>query len=95
MEQPDALTLTGIGIGTSFTVLVLLLVSVLLIRLVARILNDDEDEATAHEEAPAAPIDDIEDQEARNRATAAAIAVTALLESRPYLRSRPHQERNE
>ena len=88
MEQPDALILTGIGIGTSFSVLILLLVSVLLIRLAARLINDDEDEAAMQEDSP------IEDQETRNRATAAAIAVTALLESRPYLRSRTTQERN-
>lgn len=89
MEQPDALILTGIGIGTSFSVLVLLLVSVLLIRLAARLINDDGDEAAMQEEAP------IEDQETRNRATAAAIAVTALLESRPYLTSRTTREPNE
>ncbi len=89
MEQPDALILTGVGIGTSFSVLVLLLVSVLLIRLAARLINDDGDEAAMQEETP------IEDQETRNRATAAAIAVTALLESRPYPTSRTTREPNE
>ena len=89
MDQPDALILTGIGIGTSFSVLVLLLVSVLLIRLAARLLNDDEDDSALQEEAS------IEDPETRNRATAAAIAVTALLESRPYLRSQPTRKPNE
>ena len=88
MEQPDALILTGIGIGTSFSVLVLLLVSVLIIRLAARLLNREEDTDALMEESPT------EDPEARNRATAAAIAVTALLESRPYLRNRTTQERN-
>lgn len=89
MEQSDALILTGIGIGTSFSVLVLLLVSVLLIRLAARLLNGEEDTDAIQEESPT------EDRETRNRATAAAIAVTALLESRPYLRSRTTRERNE
>ena len=83
MEQPDALILTGIGIGTSFSVLVLLLVAVLVIRQVSRLFDkeDQEELASQEEDAPAV------DTEARNRATAAAIAVTALLESRPYLRS--------
>ncbi len=83
MEQPDALILTGIGIGTSFSVLVLLLVAVLVIRQVSRLFDkeDQEELASQEEDAPAV------DTEARNRATAAAIAVTALLESRPHLRS--------
>ena len=34
MEQPDALVLTGIGIGTAFGVLVLLLAAVFVIRLI-------------------------------------------------------------
>lgn len=83
MEQPDALILTGIGIGTSFSVLVLLLVAVLVIRQVSRLFDKDDqgEPASQEEDAPAV------DTEARNRATAAAIAVTALLEARPYLRS--------
>ena len=86
MEQPDALILTGIGIGTAFSVLVLLLAAVLVIRQVSRLLNRDEQESAPQEDAPAV------DAEARNRATAAAVAVTALLESRPYLRVRPPDE---
>ena len=45
MDQPDALILTGIGIGTAFSVLIFLLVAVLIIRLVARLLNKDEQES--------------------------------------------------
>ena len=89
MEQPDALILTGIGIGTAFSVLILLLVAVLIIRLVSRLINKDEQDSASQEEPPAA------DTEARNRATAAAIAVTVLLESRPYLRSRSTRNRDE
>ena len=89
MEQPDALILTGIGIGTAFSVLVLLLAAVLLIRLISRLLDKDEHEEPVSEETLA------DDTEARNRATAAAIAVTALLESRPYLRSQPTRPRDE
>ena len=86
MEQPDALILTGIGIGTSFSVLVLLLVAILVISRVSRLFDRDEREPAPQEDAPAV------DTEARNRATAAAIAVTALLESRPYLRSQSSDE---
>ncbi len=86
MEQPDALILTGIGIGTSFSVLVLLLAAILVIRLVSRRFDGDEREDAPQEDAPAI------DAEARNRAAAAAIAVTALLESRPYLRSQSSDE---
>lgn len=89
MEQPDALILTGIGIGTSFSVLVLLLVAVLVIRQAARLFNGDEQESAPQEDVPAV------DTEARNRATAAAIAVTALLESRPYLRARSSRSSDE
>ena len=84
MDQPDALILTGIGIGTAFTVLILLLISVLIIRLVARLINKDEQEETL-----------VEDSEMRNRAVAAAVAVTALMESRPHLRNRTTQNRND
>ena len=89
MEQPDALILTGIGIGTAFSVLILLLVTVLIIRLVSKLINRDEQDPSSAEEGSA------DDAEARNRATAAAIAVTALIESRPYLRgasTRSHDE---
>ena len=90
MEQPDALILTGIGIGASFSVLVLLLASALIIRLVARLINKDDQAAAPLEEER-----DAEDAEARNRATAAAIAVTALIESRPYLRESASKTRND
>lgn len=88
MEQPDALILTGIGIGASSSVLVLLLVAVFIIRQVSRRFDkeDQEELPLQEEDAPAV------DPEARNRAAAAAIAVTALLESRPHLRSHPSDE---
>lgn len=89
MEQPDALIMTGIGIGTSFSVLVLLLVTVLVIKQVSRLFDGDEQESAPREDAPAV------DTEAKNRATAAAIAVTALLESRPYLRARSPRSSDE
>ncbi len=83
MEQPDALILTGIGIGASFSVLAMLLVAALIIKLAARLINKNDQDTELQEEDEAA-----EDTEARNRAMAAAIAVTALIESRPYLRER-------
>ncbi len=89
MEQPDALILTGIGIGTAFSVLIFLLVAVLIIRLISRLINKDEQDPAAREETPTG------DPEMRNRATAAAIAVTVLLESRPYLRGEPNSARDE
>ena len=89
MDQPDALILTGIGIGTAFSVLIFLLVAVLIIRLVARLLNKDEQESAAQEGTPT------NDPDMRNRATAAAIAVTVLLESRPYLHGEPNSARDE
>ena len=84
MEQPDALILTAIGIGTAFGVLVLLLVTVLLIRLASWCANryfgdgDTSDEPT-----------ESSDPENRNRARAAAIAVTALIETQPHLSRLP------
>ena len=84
MEQPDALILTAIGIGTAFGVLVLLLVTVLLIRLVSWCADryfgdgDTSDEPT-----------ESSDPENRNRARAAAIAVTALIETQPHLSRLP------
>lgn len=78
MEQPDALILTGIGIGTAFGVLVLLLASVFVIRLVSWLVGKwtgRDDEAT----------EDPPDPEMRNRAAAASAAVTALIHSRPQL----------
>ena len=86
MAQPDALVLTAIGIGTAFGVLVLLLVTVLLIRLISwaidRYFGDDE--------TPEEPIE-TPNAENRNRARAAAIAVTALIETQPHL-SRPPRD---
>ena len=76
MEQPDAIVLTAIGIGAAFSVLIFLLVAVLVIRFVSHLIVKEDDETEAQEEAGPDP-------EIRNRATAAAIAVTALIESRP------------
>ena len=85
--MPDPLVLTGIGIGTAFGVLVLLLVAVLLIRLVswlfARYFGPDDDVDNE-------PEDRHDDTEMLNRARAAAVAVTALIESRPHL-DRPNE----
>ena len=84
MEQPDALILTAIGIGTAFGVLVLLLVTVLLIRLASWCADryfggdDSSDEPT-----------ESSNPENRNRARAAAIAVTALIETQPHLSRLP------
>ena len=84
MEQPDALILTAIGIGTAFGVLVLLLVTVLLIRLASWCADryfgdgDTSDEST-----------ESSDPENGNRARAAAIAVTALIETQPHLSRLP------
>ena len=89
MEQPDALVLTAIGIGTAFGVLVMLLVTVLLIRLISWAIDryfGDDDTPDEPVEAPDSPIDSGADLENRNRARAAAIAVTALIESQPRLR---------
>ena len=78
MGQPDALILTAIGIGTAFSVLLLLLIAVLVIRLISWTIQ----RWGGGEEVPE---EDEPDREMRNRARAAAIAVTALIESRPYL----------
>ena len=89
MEQPDPLILTGIGIGAAFGVLVMLLLAVLIIGQVSRLLNKEEPETVPPvEEWP-------DDPEALNRATAAAVAVTALLESRPYLRHQSSQSQDQ
>ena len=84
MEQPDALILTAIGIGTAFGVLVLLLVTVLLIRLASwcadRYFGDDDSSDEPTESS---------NPENRNRARAAAIAVTALIETQPHLSRLP------
>ena len=82
MAQPDALILTAIGIGTAFCALALLFVTALLIRPIAKALarrsGAGVDVATTVEAPPA-----MADPEMRNRARAAAIAVTALVESQP------------
>ena len=78
MEQPDALVLTGIGIGTAFGVLLLLLVSVLVIKLVTWLVG----KWTGRN---GEPVEDPPDPEMRNRAAAASAAVTALMHSRPSL----------
>jgi len=75
----EALTLTAIGIGTAFAVLLILLVTIALIRLFSirvapRFGWEGVPSAVAESEAP--------DPELRNRALAAAVAVTAMLESR-------------
>ena len=89
MADSDALVLTAIGIGTAFGVLVLLLVTVLLIRLISWAIdrytgNGDDQTPEVPEESP--------DPENRDRARAAAIAVTALIETQPHL-SRRDQDR--
>ena len=89
MEQPDALILTGIGIGTAFGTLVMLLVAVLIIGRVSRLFDKEAPETAPVEE------ERLDDPEAVNRATAAAIAVTALLESRPYLRDQSSRDREQ
>ena len=92
MEQPDALVLTAIGIGTAFGVLLMLLVTVLLIRLISwcadRFFGDDDitDEPM---ESSDPRIESGAGSENRNRARAAAIAVTALIETQPHLSRLP------
>ncbi len=86
MAQPDALVLTAIGIGTAFGVLLMLLVTVLLIRLVSWGI----DKYTGDDDIPDEPMES-SDPENRNRARAAAIAVTALIESQPHLRRQPRR----
>ena len=90
MGQPDAVVLTAIGIGAAFGVLVALSLAALLIRLVAWAADkfaerragrrggggDDESAETGAEADPAALL----------RARAAAVAVTALIESNPNFR---------
>ena len=80
MGDPDALILTAIGIGIAFGVLVLLLVTVLLIRLISWAI----DKYTGGDETPEEPVETT-DPENRDRARAAAIAVTALIETQPHL----------
>jgi len=71
----EAMILTAIGMGTAFIVLVLLLVVVSLIGVFNRYVSDDATDSDSKPEE--------EDAEARDRALAAALAVTALRASRP------------
>ena len=87
MGDPDALILTAIGIGIAFGVLVLLLVTVLLIRLISWAIN----KYTGDDEPPEEPVETT-DPENRDRARAAAIAVTALIETQPHLSRRRDQD---
>ena len=89
MGEPEALVLTAIGIGTAFGVLVLLLVTVLLIRLISWAM----DKYTGGDGGNETPEETMEssDLENRERARAAAIAVTALIETQPHL-SRRNQD---
>lgn len=74
----DAAILTAIGMGTAFVVLLVLLVMTLLIRWVSVRINGPITEPTDDAPAELAP----EDDQARDRALAAALAVTALLAAR-------------
>ena len=74
----EAAILTAIGIGTAFAVLVVLLVMTVLIRWISVRIEGRTAEPT--DDAPARPTR--EDAQARNRALAAALAVTALLAAR-------------
>ena len=81
MEQPDAAILTAIGIGAAFGVLVALSLAALLIRLVAWAADKYAARRGAAAESAAR-----EDAETLSRARAAAVAVTALIESNPSSR---------
>ena len=80
MEQPDAVILTAIGIGAAFGVLVALSLAALLIRLIAWAVDKIADRRRG---APPVAADAALDPETLNRARAAAVAVTALIESKP------------
>ena len=89
----EAALLTAIGMGTAFAVLLVLLVMTLLIRLTSVRINGVTAEPT--EDPPSQPTpEDAEgpqdEAEARNRALAAALAVTALLAAKG-----PSDERGE
>ncbi len=76
----EAAILTAIGIGTAFVVLLLLLIVILLIGVLNRRISG--------EVAPAPQLEsgsqpDKDDADARDRALAGALAVTALRASRP------------
>ncbi len=76
----EAAILTAIGIGTAFVVLLLLLIVILLIGVVNRRISG-EVAPSPHLESDPKPYED--DADARDRALAAALAVTALRASQP------------
>ena len=93
MGDPDALVLTAIGIGTAFGVLVLLLVTVLIIRLVSWAIDKYTGNGGETPAQPTdAPIESEASSENRDRARAAAIAVTALIETQPHLSRSPRDQ---
>ena len=77
----EAAILTVIGMGTAFVVLVLLLIVILLIGAFNRYISDD---VTPPAVAESESEPDEQDAEARDRELAAALAVTALIASRPH-----------
>ena len=83
MEQPDAAVLTAIGIGAAFGVLVALSLAALLIRLIAWAVDKYAVRRGAAAAAAVQAASAREDPETLNRARAAAVAVTALIESKP------------
>ena len=76
----EAAILTAIGIGTAFVVLLLLLIVILLIGVFNRRISG-EVAPSPHLESDPQPYED--DADARDRALAAALAVTALRASQP------------
>ena len=72
--------MTAIGIGTAFVVLLLLLIVILLIGVFNRRISG-EVAPSPHLESDPQPYED--DADARDRALAAALAVTALRASQP------------
>ena len=87
MAEPSALVLSIIGFGASVGALATLLVIVLLIRLFAsRVVGRPA--SGARPMTPPRPATPAPDPEVRNRARAAAIAVTALLEANPRSKDR-------
>ena len=85
MGQPDAAILTAIGIGAAFGVLVALSLAALLIRLIAW-AADKLAARRARRGGGEEPDESGADPESALRARAAAVAVAALIESKPNLR---------
>ena len=83
MEQPDAVILTAIGIGAAFGVLVALSLAALLIRLIAWAADKIADRRRGVSAVETVETAAALDPETLNRARAAAVAVTALIESKP------------